>query len=105
MDFAARASRYDIPRLIRSALRSSCMTPPTPPPQLLIVEDNLDLRAILQQALLEQGYAATAAASLEEALHLVHRQPFDLILTELFTPAYQETLALLLPLQALAHAI
>src|SRR5690348_8000863 len=92
-------------RPIRSALGSSSMTPPFPTPQLLIVEDDRALRAILQQVLFEQGYAATAAASLEEALRLVHRQPFDLILTELFTPSDQETVATLLPLRGLAHAI
>lgn len=67
-------------------------------PQLLVVEDDLALQAILQQVLVEQGYAVVAASSLEQALRLVHRQPFDLILTELFTLTDEETLASLLPL-------
>jgi CheY-like chemotaxis protein len=81
------------------------MTPPTAPPQLLIVEDHLDLREMLQQVLLEQGYAATAATSLDEALGLVHRQPFDLMVTNLFTPTTEETLAFLLPLRTLSCGI
>lgn len=81
------------------------MTPPTLPPQLLIIEENLDLQRALQQVLAEQGYAATAASSLEEALWLVHQQPFDLILTDLFPPTNEETLASLLPLRQLAHGI
>ena len=75
------------------------------PPQLLVVEDDLALQAILQQVLVEQGYAAEAASSLEQALRLVHRQPFDLILTELFTPTDEETLASLLPLRKLTLGI
>ena len=80
------------------------MTLPPRSPQLLIGEANLELRGVLHQGLCEQGYMATEAASLEQVLRLVHRQPFDLIVTEPFTPHDQETLARLLPLGALAHA-
>lgn len=75
-----------------------------PPPQLLVIEDDVVLQGSLQQVLFEQGYAAMVTSSLEEALHLVHRQPFDLILTELFTPSDQKTVAFLHWLRALAHA-
>jgi CheY-like chemotaxis protein len=61
------------------------------------------MREILQAVFVEQGYSPTMAASLEEALRLVHQHPFDLILTELFFSSEQETLALVLPLQELAH--
>ena len=81
------------------------MRSPTSPPVLLLVEANWDLRHILHQVLVDQGYAVMAAASLEQALRLVHRQPVDLILTDLFTSAGQESLAHLLPLQKLAHGI
>lgn len=76
-----------------------------PPPQVLVIEDDLVLQEILQQVLVEQGYAAAGASSLEQALRLVHQQPFDLILTELFTPTDEETLASLLPLRKLAFGI
>lgn len=81
------------------------MTSPIPPPQLLLIETHPDLRRILQMVLIDQGYVVMGAASLEQALRLVHRQPFALILTDLFTPAGQETLAHLLPLRELAHGI
>src|SRR5690242_14659758 len=81
-------------------MRSATSAPP-----LLLVEAHWDLRRILHQVLVDQGYAVMGAASLEQALRLVHRQPFDLILTDLFTSAGQETVAHLLPLQKLAHGI
>jgi CheY-like chemotaxis protein len=77
----------------------------TPSPQLLIVADDVNLREILQRVLVELGYAPTAAASLEEALGLVHQQPFDLIVTAPFSPTDEETLAALSPLRQLAHGI
>ena len=81
------------------------MVPSDAPPRLLVIEDDPALQHILQLALAEQGYVATVASSLKQALHLVHWQPFDLIVTELFTPNDQETVTFLLPLRALAHAI
>jgi CheY-like chemotaxis protein len=76
-----------------------------PPPQLLVVEDDLALQSVLHLVLADQGYAASVASSVEQALRLVHRQPFDLILTELFTPTDEETVAYLLPMRKLAHGI
>lgn len=73
-------------------------------PRILLVEAHRDLRRLLHLALCEQGYATTMAASLEEALRLVHQHPFDLIVTDLFSPADQESLVRLFPLRALAHA-
>jgi CheY-like chemotaxis protein len=76
---------------------------PPSTPRLLVVEADQDLREILHRVFVEQGYGPTMAASLEEALRLVHQHPFDLILTELFILPDQETLALVLPLRELAH--
>jgi len=78
-------------------------TATTSPPQLLVVEDDRDLRDVLPSVLVEQGYCPSIAASLEQPLHLVHQYPFDLILTELLFPD-PETLALILPLRELAHS-
>jgi CheY-like chemotaxis protein len=57
----------------------------------------------LQWVLVEQGYYLSVASSLEEALRLVHQQPFDLLLTELLAPPDQETLAFIQPLRELAY--
>jgi len=72
-------------------------------PRLLVVEEDRDLREILHRVFVEQGYGPTMATTLEEAIRLVNQHPFDLILTELFFPSEQETLALVLPLRELAH--
>lgn len=52
--------------------------------RVLLVEDDGDLRATTELALAEQGYDVTSAASLDEALGLLDRATFWLILTDLF---------------------
>jgi len=52
-------------------------------PRLLILEDDDRIRAALRLALLDEGYDVHDAASAEDALELVERQSFDLMLVDL----------------------
>ncbi|HEY0096234.1 MAG TPA: response regulator, partial [Archangium sp.] len=54
--------------------------------RVLVVEDEPSLRRILRVYLAEQGYAATIASDAEEALALLERERFDVVLTDLRLP-------------------
>lgn len=73
---------------------------PTEAAQILLVEDNLDLRGMLLDWLRAGGYEATAAATGEEALAMARRRRYDLVLTDLALPGISglELLDLLLSL-------
>jgi CheY-like chemotaxis protein len=51
---------------------------------LLVVERNQSLREALLSLLAQEGYAANGVSSLEEALREVEKQPYALILADLF---------------------
>lgn len=59
------------------------------PPRILVAEQSADVQAFLVDLLREEGYAPTAASSLEQALQQVDRQTFALVLSDHFTPAAQ----------------
>jgi len=59
---------------------------PTRGGAILIVEDEAALAAAVTDALQDAGYVATHAADGEEALTLVKRQPFDLVICDLKMP-------------------
>jgi len=62
-------------------------SPDTPNPvSVLVVEDERDLREVLQKWLSASGYAAWSAADGLEAVKLAHQQPFDVIITDLKLP-------------------
>jgi CheY-like chemotaxis protein len=74
----------------------------------LVFAADQDLGPVFQEALAEMGYASTLATSLQQALRLLHRQPFDLILTDTSSRTGQEapgTWASLYPLLALSHPL
>jgi len=52
-------------------------------PRILIVDDELNIRQGLAEALQDQGYEIEQAASGEAALELVRLMPFDLVLVDL----------------------
>jgi DNA-binding NtrC family response regulator len=52
-------------------------------PRILIVDDELNIRQGLAEALQDQGYEIEQAASGEAALELVRSMPFDLVLVDL----------------------
>jgi len=56
------------------------------PPTLLIVDDEPDLRRILEVMLNEDGYRVVSASSGPEALVLAQKQSFDLIILDLLLP-------------------
>lgn len=67
-------------------------------PRLLIVEDDAELRETLHLVLSEEGYQVTGAASLAQALALLHQEPFDGVLTDVFHTAGHPPLQSVLPL-------
>jgi len=59
--------------------------------RLLIVDDVHDNRAILRRRFERQGFHATEASSGAEALALMEREPFDLVLLDMMMPGLSGT--------------
>ena len=55
-------------------------------PQILIVDDERNVRATLKSVLEDEGYAVEDAASGEEALSAIKRGSFDLVLLDIWLP-------------------
>lgn len=55
-------------------------------PTILIVEDEVKMRRLLELSLAEHGYATREAADAETALKLIRRESVDLIITDLKLP-------------------
>jgi CheY-like chemotaxis protein len=58
---------------------------PLSPPRLLVVDDDNDLRGVLQDFLTDEGYVVDSAASLDEALALLDTRLYHLIITDLLS--------------------
>ena len=56
---------------------------PLSPPRLLVVDDDIDLRGVLQDYLTEEGYVVDVAASQDDALALIDTRLYHLIITDL----------------------
>jgi DNA-binding response OmpR family regulator len=54
--------------------------------RLLIVEDEHDLVSLLKEYLEDKGYKVSIAEKGVQALELLERQGFDLVLLDLFLP-------------------
>jgi DNA-binding NtrC family response regulator len=54
--------------------------------RILVVEDDEDMRSLLKEFLLEEGYEAVLAGNGLEALRKLAQQPFDLVLTDIRMP-------------------
>jgi len=54
--------------------------------RILIVDDNREIRVILEEYLREEGYAAEGAGEGKEALGKHAKSPFDLVITDLNMP-------------------
>ncbi len=54
--------------------------------KILIVDDELELKNILVEALNCQGYEASGFTSPKEALEFLREQPFDILITDLMMP-------------------
>ena len=55
-------------------------------PNVLVVDDEADIRALIQEILAEEGYGVTVAANAEEARSARHNASFDLILLDIWMP-------------------
>lgn len=53
---------------------------------ILIVDDNIEIRTILEEYLKEEGCAADGAGDGKEALQKYHETPYDLVITDLNMP-------------------
>src|SRR6185437_2178317 len=73
------------------------------PQRILLIEDDPDLREILHHVLLEEGYEATVASSLEAGRHLVQNGTFHLIVTDSFRHLDLDPLASVEELRLLAQ--
>ena len=54
--------------------------------RVLLVDDNLDMRHMLKEALEIEGYVVQEAANGREALELQRRRPFRVLITDIFMP-------------------
>jgi FixJ family two-component response regulator/GGDEF domain-containing protein len=54
--------------------------------RVLAVDDQRYFRDLIEGLLSEEGYAVQTAASAEDALHLLDREPFDVVVTDLVMP-------------------
>lgn len=57
-----------------------------PKARILAVDDQLYFRVFLEDVLVQDGYEVLTAASADDALHLLEREEFDVILTDLVMP-------------------
>lgn len=58
----------------------------TKQPKILVVDDNEGVRKSVGLALEMNEFLVTTAASVNDALHLIHEQPFDVLLCDLHMP-------------------
>jgi diguanylate cyclase (GGDEF)-like protein len=79
---AAPTVLLDIVQRTISAGRARAEQPPT----LLIVDDEPDIRRVLDAVLFENGYRAVGAGSGAEALALAQKESYDLIILDLLLP-------------------
>jgi DNA-binding response OmpR family regulator len=66
--------------------RNSAMTQPEPPTRVLIVDDDLSLRALLKRYLGEQGITADEAGNGAQLDTALQRRAYDLIVLDLMLP-------------------
>jgi two-component system nitrogen regulation response regulator NtrX len=55
-------------------------------PQVLVVDDEADIRALIQDILTDEGYGVTVAANAEEARTARSKRKFDLVLLDIWMP-------------------
>ena len=54
--------------------------------QILVIDDEPDLRTLYELTLLREGYRVETAGSVQDALHLIDAQRFDVIITDMRLP-------------------
>jgi two-component system response regulator PilR (NtrC family) len=60
--------------------------PPSPSANVLVVDDEPDLRTLYELTLLREGYRVEAAATLNEAWQLMEQRKFDAVITDMRLP-------------------
>jgi DNA-binding NtrC family response regulator len=63
--------------------------------QILIVDDQIDMRQVLRYALTREGYSVTTVPTIEQAADLIERQSFDLVILDVFFNRQTDGLSLL----------
>lgn len=53
---------------------------------ILVIDDDIELRALLQEALRAEGYTVSVAADGEQGIALQREQPASLLITDIFMP-------------------
>jgi len=61
-------------------------SPASPPAQILVVDDEPDLRTLYELTLLREGYLVEAASSVEEAWQHLQANRFDAVITDMRLP-------------------
>ena len=59
---------------------------PTPPPRVLIVDDELQVRMFVERVLRKAGYETTAVSDGPAAVEAAKLEKFDLLVTDLMMP-------------------
>ncbi|MBU0600071.1 response regulator, partial [bacterium] len=54
--------------------------------RVLIADDEVHIRKILEHALTEAGYDVSVAQDGEEAINIIEKEPVDLVITDLDMP-------------------
>ena len=62
------------------------VTAPARPANILVVDDEPDLRTLYELTLLREGHSVSAAGSLSEARDLLSRQRFDVLISDMRLP-------------------
>ena len=53
---------------------------------ILVIDDDIDLRVIMQEALQAEGYEVSVAADGAQGIALQQKQPASLLITDIFMP-------------------
>ena len=67
-------------------MRNSDSGSPSPQPRLLVVDDAASIRNLLMRLLIPQGFAVESAENGQEALALLKKVSFDLVITDIAMP-------------------
>ena len=54
--------------------------------QILVIDDEPDLRTLYELTLLREGYRVDTAANVQEAMHAIDTQRFDVVITDMRLP-------------------
>lgn len=55
-------------------------------PHILVIDDDIDLRDVMQEALRAEGYEVSVAADGAQGIGLQRKQPASLLITDIFMP-------------------